>query len=765
MSKTVSFLLGLAVLLAAAVPRAVSAQTTAADLAVNQAVLDQSYTIELRQKLVDARIAAGRGDLPGAAKLYEDAYALVLKIGSGIESETAQTISGLVGTRLQLARLAQGNQDLHEADTQITRALKVDPKNPAALAFKNQNDQMIAASRGRVPDDETVSKVVAMEKNDLPAAATLVQDGKLLYEAGKLEEAQARLQQALKLDPENSGAYYYINLIQQALIFREEHAHANDNQQRMSYVEQQWVKPASGVTLPLMGNPWALTNLIHTGPGREVIVSKLDRIHMDQVQWSEGLPLGEVIKNLYGQSKLRDPDKKGINFLWTANGSAASGGQSPGNDPATGLPLPPAGGGGGDVGTAVNDITIRLTLDDVSLKDLLDAIVLVSDKPIKYSIQDFAVVFSPKGADVAQLYTRTFRVDPNTFYQGLQGVSSQNFGSVNSSSGSGSGGGYGGGGGGYGGGGGNYGGGGGNFGGGGGNYGGGGGSSGGGTGGNTIAVVNVAGGGGGGGGGNGGGGGGRNGGGRNGGGNNNGNNNGGGGGGGGGGLEHVTSVTEEQTVSESARTYFQALGVDLTTAGKSLFFNDRLGLLTIRGTLDDLDVIENAIQTLNQVPPQVHIKARFIEVSQNDNAALGFDWYLGNFINGTVVANGGSAPSLTVPASAANPLGIFPGNTAASAIAPSATDQLITGGLQNSGPVLATVTGILTNPNFRMVLHALEQRGGFENLSEPEVTTISGRQTQMKATVLQTIITDIEFQQGNSGITTGTATGTGNVIP
>jgi len=205
--------------------------------------------------------------------------------------------------------------------------------------------------------------------------------------------------------------------------------------------------------------------------------------------------------------------------------------------------------------------------------------------------------------------------------------------------------------------------------------------------------------------------------------------------------------------------------VDLTTAGKSLFFNDRLGLLTIRGTLDDLDVIENAIQTLNQVPPQVHIKARFIEVSQNDNAALGFDWYLGNFINGTVVANGGSAPSLTVPASAANPLGIFPGNTAASAIAPSATDQLITGGLQNSGPVLATVTGILTNPNFRMVLHALEQHGGFENLSEPEVTTISGRQTQMKATVLQTIITDIEFQQGNSGITTGTATGTGNVIP
>lgn len=38
-----------------------------------------------------------------------------------------------------------------------------------------------------------------------------------------------------------------------------------------------------------------------------------------------------------------------------------------------------------------------------------------------------------------------------------------------------------------------------------------------------------------------------------------------------------------------------------------------------------------------------------------------------------------------------------------------------------------TATGILTDPNFRLVIHALEQRSGFETLAEPEVTTISGR--------------------------------------
>ena len=103
MTKAVLLSLGLFFLLATASP----AQTnSAADLAVNRAVMDQANTILLRQKLEDAKAAAARGDLPGAAQLYEDAKALVDQIGSGIDAETAQTISGLVATRLELARQA-----------------------------------------------------------------------------------------------------------------------------------------------------------------------------------------------------------------------------------------------------------------------------------------------------------------------------------------------------------------------------------------------------------------------------------------------------------------------------------------------------------------------------------------------------------------------------------------------------------------------------------------------------------------------------------
>jgi Flp pilus assembly secretin CpaC len=83
---------------------------------------------------------------------------------------------------------------------------------------------------------------------------------------------------------------------------------------------------------------------------------------------------------------------------------------------------------------------------------------------------------------------------------------------------------------------------------------------------------------------------------------------------------------------------------------------------------------------------------------------------------------------------------------------------LLTSGLRNTAPTLATITGILTNPNFRVVIHALEQRSGYENLAEPEVTTISSRQTQMRATEIITIVTSFNFQSGGTSGTTTTTT-------
>ena len=244
------------------------AQTNSpADMAVTEAVLRQADTVVLRQKLVQAKDAAAHGDLPVAARLYEDAYQLVQQIGSGVDAESAQTISGLAAVRMELAREAQRQGDiasLREADTQVNRVLKVDPQNPAALAFKKQNDRLIAALRGKVPDDATLQEVPLIA-NDKTEAGTLVRDGKLLYEMGKFEESEAKLQQALKLDPLNQGAFYYLSLVKQGIYARSERMHTSDNETRIVQVNKAWESPIrNNVQMPVP-NPYATTNLIHTG--------------------------------------------------------------------------------------------------------------------------------------------------------------------------------------------------------------------------------------------------------------------------------------------------------------------------------------------------------------------------------------------------------------------------------------------------------------------------------------------------------------------
>jgi general secretion pathway protein D len=345
------------------------------------------------------------------------------------------------------------------------------------------------------------------------------------------------------------------------------------------------------------------------------------------------------------------------------------------------------------------------------------------------------VVFSAKSRDPLPLFVRVFKVDPNTFYQGLESVVAFPFGSSSSGSTGGTGGGGGGGGG---------------F---------GGGGAGGQTGGElTVPRVQLASGFGGSSGGGGGGGGGLG---------------GAGGGGQGGGIANVTRTNRQETAMLMVREFFTTLGVSLLEPGKSVFFNEREGSLLVRASMQDLDIIEQAMQILNIAPPQVNIKAKFIEISQNDNRALGFDWFLGNVLmgNGRMGMQGGTAPTYNGAPSRANPEGTFPGSVANGTAFPvSATDQIITSGLRNltqpggqtTIPALATFSGILTDPQFRLVIRALEQRDGTDLLNEASVTTMSGRQTEIQVVDQRTIVIAPNLNQtgtGGGGGLTGTTGG------
>jgi general secretion pathway protein D len=211
------------------------------------------------------------------------------------------------------------------------------------------------------------------------------------------------------------------------------------------------------------------------------------------------------------------------------------------------------------------------------------------------------------------------------------------------------------------------------------------------------------------------------------------------------------------TVQALVRQFFLTLGVDLNPP-KTLFFNDREGTLLVHATLADLDLIEAGVQVLDIEPPQVNIKTRFVEVSQNDTRALGFDWYFGNFLmnHGALGLQGGSAPAFNGSPTRANPTGVFPSQP----LNPTANQEVVTSGLRNTLgsqvgaakiPELATLSGILTDPQFRVVLRALEQRDGADLLNEASVTTVSGRQTQIQVVDLQTIVIGTSLNQTGAG--------------
>ena len=752
------------------------------------AVRREEKAIVLRKTLEAAATAAKQGDLTSAAKAYEDAWNLTEELGSSVEKERNLTIEGFTSTRLALAYNAAKAGEYKEADLQVKRLLKVDPNHIKAKNFKRENDQRLANLVGRVPSEEALSHVGPDKTNKLTAAIA-VQDGKLAFEMGHFDRAEAKLQEAIKLDPDNGPAYQYLNIIRESKYTRAHREKLLTDKDKLLEVEQYWEQPKS--KLPI-SNPFAKTNRVYTGAGRQAIYHKLDTIRINEIKF-DGLPLGEVVKYLDEQTRLRDPEKKGIAFVVNSQ---------------VDQPLATPGFGGVDPVTGaqqqsqqaaepvdLNNVPVRINpaLRDLRLADVLEIIVKVSEKPLKFSVEEWGIMFRQRLPEATQLHSRWWRVNPNTFMEGLESVTGMTP-AVASQSGGGQGG-AGGGGGGQGG------------------QGGQGGVF-------TIPRVEVSGGGGMGGGMGGGGGG------------------GGGGMGGGMGGSGITGVTRTNltaNIQVVVRQFFMACGLNFPMtmmpgmggqggaggmggmgggmgmggmgggmgmggmpggmggmggmgggaggpypAGvapweqdqKALFFNDRTGILFVRATLSDLDVIEKAIQILNVAPPQVEIEARFAEINQTDSKALGFDWLLGNTLmgGGRLGLSGGSAPSYTGQPSAANPGsispvdgsqilpgGVFPGTSAAGLAAPGANDQLVTSGLRNttadSGkiPEVFSLTGILTDPQFKVVIRALEQRDGVDLLSAPKVTTLSGRQAHVEVSDVRTIATGLNNQGGGGG--------------
>lgn len=179
--------------------------------------------------------------------------------------------------------------------------------------------------------------------------------------------------------------------------------------------------------------------------------------------------------------------------------------------------------------------------------------------------------------------------------------------------------------------------------------------------------------------------------------------------------------------------------------GASAVFNRVSSQLIVKNTQPNLDLVEAFVEaTRNEGPKQIYITSKFVEVSQKNTDELGFDWLLGTIGRGNAVQGGGgtdgnsgvSSTTIAYPAGVASLLpgagnalagGVSPVSrslrTGNNAISGNAIDSLINGVPEVAeAPGILSVAGVLTDPQFALVIRAMSQRKGVDLMSAPSVT-------------------------------------------
>ena len=185
---------------------------------------------------------------------------------------------------------------------------------------------------------------------------TLLQQAKKFYDLGKLDEAETQFIRVLQQDPRSQAAYYYLDLIKEAKS----------------------AQPRPGIR--------------NVTSRRQRILARLDTLQVQKVDF-ENTTLANVLNWLTTESRRLDPAGGGIPFIMNP---------------------PPRRQ---DETVALEDVRVRLAqpLSNLRLVDVLEVIVKVADKPLKYSIEDFGVVFSFRHTETPPLHTRIFKVEPGSF--------------------------------------------------------------------------------------------------------------------------------------------------------------------------------------------------------------------------------------------------------------------------------------------------------------------------------------------------------------
>ena len=199
--------------------------------------------------------------------------------------------------------------------------------------------------------------------------------------------------------------------------------------------------------------------------------------------------------------------------------------------------------------------------------------------------------------------------------------------------------------------------------------------------------------------------------------------------------------------------------------GSSAFFDRATSRLILRNTPNNIDLAAQYVETIRRNgQTQIFITTKFVEVTQENTEELGFDWLLGQFnipgsdrvfSSGGTAGNAASGSVTTSDFPFARPGSDIPvGGTPLSrglrfgsdAISNDAIDGLIrqqADVVSSTSPGIATIAGVFTDPQFQVVIRALDQKKGVDLMSAPSIVTRSGQRASIQ--VIREFIYPTEF--------------------
>ena len=213
------------------------------------------------------------------------------------------------------------------------------------------------------------------------------------------------------------------------------------------------------------------------------------------------------------------------------------------------------------------------------------------------------------------------------------------------------------------------------------------------------------------------------------------------------------------------------------------------GSLIVTNTPSELDKLEQLVDAMvGQEPKQVKITTKFVEISQENNDELGFDWIISPFGlsanslfgSGGTIGNGGdrTGADFVSPINGTTIPGIPAGTDSVSNIVTSglrsgdngissnSIDALLnnpnrTAQTANVAPGILGLTGLFSDGQVQVIMRGLAQKKGTDLMTAPSVTARSGQKATIE--VIREFIYPTEYEPpelpNSVGTTSGLTTG------